>query len=71
MNGAPLDLKALDDDEFNAHEHAVKQERERRDNLDRIPDTIADLSRAYAESGGDPADLVQALTPEQVAVLHD
>lgn len=69
MNGTPLDLKALDDDEFTDHERAVKMDRERRDNLARIPDTITDLSRAYTESGGDAADLVDALSPEQVAAL--
>ena len=37
--------------------------RERRDSLARIPDTLTGLSRAYAASGGDPADLVDALDP--------
>lgn len=64
-----MDLTALSDDEFTDHERSVKMDRERRDNLARIPDTITDLSRAYAASGGDPADLVQALTPEQAAAL--
>ena len=64
-----MDLTVLDDDAFTDHEPAVKMERERRDNLARIPDTIADLSRAYAASGGDTADLVQALTPEEAAAL--
>ena len=59
-----LDLTTLTPDEFTAHERAVRMERERRDNLARIPDTITDLSRAYAASGGDPADLVPALNPE-------
>ena len=58
-----MDLTALSDDEFTDHERAVRMERERRDNLARIPDTIADLSRAYTESGGDPADLVEAVQP--------
>ena len=66
-----MDLDTLTPDEFADHERAVKMDRERRDNLARIPDTITSLSRAYAASGGDPADLVQALTPEQVAALHD
>ena len=64
-----MDLKALDGEEFADHERAVRVERERRDNLARIPDTIADLSRAYTASGGDPADLVTALTPDQAAAL--
>ena len=58
-----MDLTVLDDDAFTDHERAVKMERERRDNLARIPDTITDLSRAYAASGGDPADLVEAVQP--------
>lgn len=62
-----IDLTALSDAEFANHERAVWMDRERRDNLARIPETITDLSRAYAASGGDTADLVQALTPEQVA----
>lgn len=61
------DLTALTPDEFTTHERAVRMDRERRDNLDRIPDTITDLSRAYAASGGDPADLVTALGPEEQA----
>lgn len=61
MKGEPMDLTTLTDDEFATHERAVKMERERRDNLARIPDTITDLSRAYTASGGDPADLVKAL----------
>ena len=56
-----IDLTALTPDEFTAHERAVRMDRERRDNLARIPETIADLSRAYTASGGDPADLVKAL----------
>lgn len=39
---------------------------ERRDNLARIPDTIADLARAYAASGGDPADLRDAMGDQAV-----
>lgn len=62
-----IDLTTLTDDEFTDHERAVRMERERRDNLDRIPDTITDLSRAYTASGGDPADLVNALSPEDRA----
>ena len=64
-----MDLTTLSDDEFTAHERAVRVDRERRDNLARIPDTITDLSRAYAASGGDPADLVDALTPEEIEAL--
>ena len=58
-----MDLTELTDEEFTAHERAVRMERERRDNLARIPGTIADLSRAYAASGGDPAGLVAAVQP--------
>ena len=58
-----MDLQALTPEEFTDHERAVRMERERRDNLARIPDAIADLSRAYAASGGDCADLVEAVQP--------
>lgn len=61
MKGVRVDLTTLTDDEFTDHEQAVRMDRERRDNLARIPDTITDLSRAYTASGGDPADLVKAL----------
>lgn len=54
-------LEEMSYDEFTDHERAVKQERERRDNLSRIPETISDLSRAYAAAGGNPDDLVDAL----------
>lgn len=57
------------DAELFADAAAIRAEQERRDTLARIPDAITDLSRAYTESGGDPADLVQALTPEQAAAL--
>lgn len=56
-----IDLSTLTPDEFTDHERAVRMERERRDNLARIPGTITDLSRAYTASGGDPADLAKAL----------
>lgn len=56
-----MDLTTLTLEEFTDHERAVKMDRERRDNLARIPETITDLSRAYTASGGDPADLVKAL----------
>lgn len=58
-----LDLTTLSDEDFAEHERAVRMERERRDNLARIPDTIADLARAYTASGGDCADLVEAVQP--------
>lgn len=58
-----MELTALSDDEFTTHERAVRMERERRDNLARIPDTIADLARAYTASGGDCAELVEAVQP--------
>lgn len=61
-----MDLTTLTDDEFADHERAVKMERERRDNLARIPDTITVLSRAYVASGGDPDDLKGALDDQAV-----
>ena len=64
-----MDLTALSAGDLDQLREDVAGEQERRRNLARIPDAIADLSRAYTESGGDPADLVQALTPEQAAAL--
>ena len=64
-----MDLTALSAGDLDQLREDVASEQERRRNLARIPDTITDLSRAYTESGGDPADLVQALTPDQAAAL--
>lgn len=64
-----MDLTTLSADELDQLSEAVAVEQERRGNLARIPDTITDLSRAYTASGGDRADLVNALSPEQAAAL--
>lgn len=58
-----MDLTTLTDSELTDHERAVRMERERSDNLARIPSTITDLASAYTESGGDPADLAGELDP--------
>lgn len=58
-----MDLTALSAGDLDQLREDVASEQERRRNLARIPDTIADLSRAYAASGGDPAELVEAVQP--------
>lgn len=45
------------------------REQERRRNRDDIPRQVADLAEKYRDGGGDPADLVDALTAEQLAAL--
>lgn len=55
------DLKNLTDDELDAARLEVLIEQERRANLARIPEQVADLARTYAAGGGDPADLIAAL----------
>lgn len=60
-----MDLKALDDEEFADHERAVKMDRERRDNLARIPEQIAAMAQTYRDSGGYDADLTDAIASER------
>lgn len=56
-----MDLKALTDEEFDTHENAVLNERERRNNLLRIPQSIAEQARQYVAGGGDLSDLQTAI----------
>ncbi|MDF1705075.1 MAG: hypothetical protein P1U38_09900 [Aeromicrobium sp.] len=52
-----MDLTTLTDDELATHLNDVLNEQERRANLARIPQQIADLRERYVADGGDPADL--------------
>lgn len=52
-----MDLTTLTDDELDEHRRAVLAEQERRENLARIPEQVAELARTYAAGGGDPDDL--------------
>lgn len=52
-----MDLTTLTDDELDEHRRAVLAEQERRENLARIPEQVADLARTYTAGGGDPDDL--------------
>ena len=58
-----MDLTALSAGDLDQLREDVASEQERRRNLARIPDAIADLARAYAASGGDCAELVEAVQP--------
>lgn len=55
------DLTQLTDPELADRERAVKIERERRENLDRIPEQVTALARVYMDGGGDKTVLVDAL----------
>lgn len=59
-----MDYSAYTDDEIDAICTEVIAERERRHNLSRIPEQVADLRRAYVDGGGDPAVLEQAVNPD-------
>lgn len=52
-----MDLTTLTDEELDLHRRAVLAEQERRENLARIPEQVAELARTYAAGGGDPDDL--------------
>lgn len=59
-----MDLKALTDDELNAHCIEVRTEQERRQRLAAIPAQIAELATRYEADGGDVSTL--SLTPTPV-----
>ena len=52
-----MDLTKLSDEELDQHRRDVLSEIERRENLARIPDQIAELKAKYVEGGGDPDQL--------------
>lgn len=59
-----IDLRALSDEQLDQLRRDVAIERERRDNLEEIPDQMRELSRKYVDGGGDPAALADAITPD-------
>ena len=52
-----MDLNQLADEELDQLRRDVLAEQERRENLERIPEQIAELKAKYVEGGGDPAKL--------------
>lgn len=57
-----MDLSTLTDDDLDEQRRAILTEQERRAALATIPAQVAELARVYRDGGGDPADLVDALT---------
>lgn len=57
------------DENVDALRLAAIREQERRRNRDDIPRQVADLAQKYADGGGDTADLIPALTPEEEEAL--
>lgn len=64
-----MDLRALTDEDLDAHRIAVLTEQERRQNLAAIPEQIAAMAKVYRDGGGDEGALQDALTPEQASAL--
>ena len=56
-----IDLQTLTDDQLADLARDVAIERERRQSLAQIPATVTQLGAEYAKSGGDPAELAEAL----------
>lgn len=56
-----MDLTSLTDDEFNQYELEVRIDRERRDNLERIPNDISTMAAKYRELGGDESVIADAV----------
>ncbi|MCI4013020.1 hypothetical protein [Brevibacterium sp. ZH18] len=52
-----MDLRALTDEELEAHRIDVLTEQERRAKINAIPEQITALRDQYLEAGGDPAAL--------------
>lgn len=57
-----MDPTTLTDEDLDALRVDVLTEQERRANLERIPEQVAELCRTYREGGGDPTVLEQAVT---------
>lgn len=56
-----MDLAALTDAEFAAHQQAVAVEAQRRQTLARVPEQVQTLADQYAACGGDRTQLAQAI----------
>ena len=64
------DPDAWTDEDVDALRLAAIRELERRRNQADIPRQVADLAQKYKDGGGDAADLIPALTPEEVEALN-
>ena len=52
-----MNLQTLTDEQLADHAVAVRTERERRDKLSQIPETISALKDEYVNAGGDLSEL--------------
>lgn len=57
-----MNLSTLTDEELDMHCMDVLAEKERRENLKRIPEQIAILADKYASEGGSRSDLQPSIT---------
>ena len=57
-----MDLKSLADEDLDSLRKSVQIERERRDNLSRIPGEIAAMAAKYRDGGGDEDALAVAIS---------
>lgn len=62
-------IESYTDEKLAELDLALQREKERRANLARIPEQMAELQRKYLDGDGDPAVLAAAL--EQPAAAHD
>lgn len=62
---AQSDITSLTDEDLDSLRLAVINEKERRERLANAASQVATIAQRYAEDGGDPADLVAAVTPDQ------
>lgn len=58
-----MDLTTLTDEEFDEYRQAVLAEGERRTRLATAPDQVAAIASRFVADGGDPAVMVQAVSP--------
>ena len=58
------------DEDVDALRLAAIRELERRRNQADIPRQVAELAQKYKDGGGDTADLIPALTPEEAEALN-
>lgn len=63
------DTDTWTDEDVDALRLAAIREQERRRNQADIPRQVADLAQKYKDGGGDTADLIPALTREEVEAL--
>ena len=56
------DFTTYDEDELEAARTAILAEQERRQRLASVPSEVAAMAQRYVEDGGDPEDLMAAVT---------